>query len=89
MGCKGALHCYELCVLYIPSLAKNLLSVSAVTKKGHTMTFDEGKCVILDSNGILRGSRITDGNIFTLDSSFMKNSLHDAHSAVNGNSLRL
>ena len=76
-------------VLYVPSLAKNLFSVSAVTKKGLTMIFDDGKCVILDSYGTLRGSGIIDGKLFTLDSSFMKNSLHDAHGAVNENSLQL
>ena len=38
-------------VLYAPSSAKNLFSVSVVTKKGLTMIFDDGKCVILDSKG--------------------------------------
>lgn len=40
-------------------------------------------------NGTVRGSGITDGKLFTLDSSLMKNSLHDVHIAVNENSLQL
>lgn len=33
-------------VLYVPSLAKDLFSVSTVTRKGLTMVFDDGKCVM-------------------------------------------
>ena len=76
-------------VLYVPNLAKNLFSVSAVTKKGLTMVFDDGKCAILDSNGTIMGSGNTDGKLFMLDSSLMKGSLHEAHSAIDGNSLQL
>ena len=76
-------------VLFVPNLAKNLFSVSAVTKKGLTMVFDDGKCAILDSNGTIMGSGNTDGKLFMLDSSLMKGSLHEAHSAIDGNSLQL
>eukprot|EP00794_Sanderia_malayensis_P010763 gene10763-11913_t len=50
-------------VLYVPSLKKNLFSVSAVTKKGFTMKFDKSRCVILDKNGIVMGSGSSDGQL--------------------------
>ena len=49
-------------VLYVPTLAKKLFSVSAVTKKGFTMVFDDGKYVILDSKGTLRITELLMGN---------------------------
>lgn len=37
-------------VLYVPALGKNLLSVSAVTKRGNTVSFEKGKCSIFNSS---------------------------------------
>ena len=37
-------------VLFVPKLAKNLLSVHAMTKLGAEVTFDKEKCVILKDN---------------------------------------
>ena len=43
-------------VLYVPSLAKNLFSVSAATKKGLTMSFDSNSCKIISKTGTVLGS---------------------------------
>ena len=61
-------------VLYVPSLAMNLFSDSAVSTKGLNMVFDDAKCVNLYSNWTLRGSGITNEKLFTFDSSHRKNS---------------
>ena len=54
-------------VLYVPSLNKNLFSVSAVTKRGQIMKFDAAQCVILDNNGNVTGSGSSNGRLYTLD----------------------
>ena len=54
-------------VLYVPALGKNLLSVSAVTKRGNTASFEKGKCSILNSSRIEIGSGKLQGKLFNLD----------------------
>ena len=76
-------------VLYVPSLNKNLFSVSAVTKRGQIMKFDAAQCVILGNNGNVTGSGSSNGRLYTLDASHLKNAMHEAHSAVEQKSLKL
>ena len=54
-------------VLYVPALGKNILSVSAVTKRGNTVSFEKGKCSILNSSGIEIGSGKLQGKLFNLN----------------------
>jgi len=54
-------------VLYVPDLGKNLLSVSAVTKRGNTVSFEKGKCSIFNSSWIEIGSGKLQGKLFNLD----------------------
>ena len=69
-------------VLYVPALAKNLFSVSAVTKRGLTMSFERNKCVILNDEGTILGSGKLSGKLFVLDALEMNNKTHIADSAV-------
>ena len=68
-------------VLYVPDLAKNLFSVSAVTKKKYSMSFDQEKCVIVDKNGNVVGSGKVCDNLFVLDVPQMKKKSHDVNAA--------
>ena len=54
-------------VLYVPALGKILSSVSVVTKRGNTVSFEKGKCSILNSSGIEIGSGKLQGSLFNLD----------------------
>lgn len=40
-------------VLFVPGLSINLLSISQIVKKGHTVVFDNDGCTVVDSNGHL------------------------------------
>lgn len=46
-------------VLYVPELARNLISVSQLTSDGHSVSFDSNGCTITNSEGvvILQGKR--------------------------------
>ncbi len=69
-------------MLYVPALAKNLFSVSAVTRKGLTMSFEKDKCVILNEKASILGSGKLNGKLYTLDTIAMNDRSHDANSAV-------
>eukprot|EP00794_Sanderia_malayensis_P016446 gene16446-18078_t len=68
-------------VLYVPILNKNLFSVSTVTKKGFSITFDANQCATLDRNGIILGSGRSDGKLYTLDASPLQNDMREANTA--------
>eukprot|EP00794_Sanderia_malayensis_P009616 gene9616-10599_t len=53
------------------------------------MVFDHDKCVILDNNGTVMGSGNNDGKLYSLDYTLMESPLHEAHSAVDKNPLKL
>ena len=76
-------------VLYVPDLAKNLFSVSAVSKRGLTIVFKQDKCHILNDHDGIMGSGKKDGKLFILDSKPMSKSFHEANSAVDEKSLEL
>ena len=76
-------------ILYVPDLAKNLFSVSAVSKRGLTIIFKEDKCHILNDHDGIMGSGKKDGKLFILDSKPMSKSLHEANCDVDEKSLEL
>eukprot|EP00794_Sanderia_malayensis_P005845 gene5845-6544_t len=76
-------------VLYVPSLNKNLFSVSTVTKKGFSIMFDANQCVILDRNGTILGSGRSGGKLYTLDASHLQNDMHEVNTASDQRSLNL
>ena len=54
-------------VLFVPKLAKNLLSVHAMTKMGAEVTFDKEKCVILKDNKKFTVGHILDGKLYRVN----------------------
>ena len=54
-------------ILYVPDLAKNLFSISAVVKMGLSFVFKEDNCFILNSDGEIIGSGRKDRKLFILD----------------------
>ncbi|EZA62835.1 hypothetical protein X777_01149 [Ooceraea biroi] len=49
-------------VLYVPDLAANLLSVSKIVKKGHTIVLNKGGCKVINSRGrIFARAKLQDG----------------------------
>ena len=76
-------------VLYVPDLAKNLFSVSAVSKRGLTLVFKEDKCHVMNDHDGMMGSGKKDGKLFILDSTPMSKSFHEANSAADEKSLEL
>ena len=76
-------------VLYVPDLAKNLFSVSAVVKKGLSVVFKEDKCLILNSDGEIMGSGRKDSKLFILDCLPLNESIHEANSAADAKPLQL
>jgi hypothetical protein len=52
-------------VLYIPSLKRNLISVSALADSGHVCSFDKDKCVI-QFNNISVGFAERQGKLYML-----------------------
>lgn len=53
-------------VYFVPKLSHNLLSVSELTRKGYSVTFDNKNCKIFDSDKILATATYTNG-VFQLD----------------------
>ena len=53
-------------VLYVPEIAKNLLSVSKATSEGLSFSFDHSGCQITDQNGSYIASGIRDQNLYKL-----------------------
>jgi hypothetical protein len=54
-------------VLVVPGLATNLLSVSAMTDKGHSIKFKKSKCYISDIKGKLIATGTRKGQLYKLD----------------------
>ncbi|GJV53354.1 photosynthetic NDH subunit of lumenal location 5, chloroplastic [Tanacetum coccineum] len=54
---------------YAPSLAHNMLSVGQLMETGHSILFDEGKCVIRNkaTNAILASAHMSSNRMFLLD----------------------
>ena len=76
-------------VLFVPNLAKNLFSVSAATRKGLTMSFDDSSCKIIDSTGTVLGSGKLKGKRFVLDAVKSHENVHQVKSAQIQNSEEL
>ncbi|XP_048003328.1 uncharacterized protein LOC125239728 [Leguminivora glycinivorella] len=53
-------------VYYVPNLAANLLSVSAMAKKGYKIVFDSDGCEILD-NGVIAATATLKNDVYILD----------------------
>ena len=68
-------------VLYVPTLAKKLFSVSATAKRGSTMLFDKERCTILNNNKFGLGSGKVNGKLHMLDAYLMNMEIHVADSA--------
>ena len=54
-------------VLFVPKLAKNLLSVRAMTNMGAEVTFDKEKCVILKDNKRFTIGHVLDGKLYRVN----------------------
>ena len=54
-------------VLFVPKLAKNVLSVHAMTKMGAEVTFDKEKCVILKDSKKFTVGHILDGKLYRVN----------------------
>ena len=52
-------------VLYVPELGKKLYFISAVTKRGNTVLFEKGNCVMLNSSGVEVGSEKVQGKLIS------------------------
>eukprot|EP00795_Rhopilema_esculentum_P008820 gene8820-biopygen1729 len=68
-------------VLFVPDLAKNLLSISAIVKRNLSVVFNEDKCLILNSDGETLGLGRKDRKLFILDCLPMNELAHEANSA--------
>ena len=71
-------------VLYVPQLAKNLLSVKAMTNMGAVITFDKDKCMVTKGDvkfvlGQDYGSKLYRVNIVDNDKKVLKESAYIAH----------
>lgn len=53
-------------VKFVPGLATNSISVSCLTRKGFTASFDKNKCRINDRNGIVVLVRFYSGGLYHL-----------------------
>ncbi len=53
-------------VLYVPGLAKNLLSVSKVTVNGVRAFFDVHECQLIDKSGEIVGVAVRDDNLYVV-----------------------
>ena len=69
-------------VLFVPDLAKNLLSISAIVKRNLSVVFNEDKCLILNSDGETLGLGRKDRKLFILDCLPMNELAHEANSAA-------
>ena len=69
-------------VLFVPDLAKNLLSISAIVKRNLSVVFNEDKCLILNSDGETLGLGRKDRKLFILDCLPMNELVHEANSAA-------
>ena len=69
-------------VLYVPSLAKNLFSVSAATRKEMTISFNSKTCKIVDDTGTVLGSGKLQRKLFVLDAMKIQKNIHDTKSAM-------
>lgn len=49
-------------VLHVPDITANLVSVSAITKQGGTVTYEGSKCQVFDKQGVV----IIEGNLALL-----------------------
>ena len=54
-------------VLFVPKLAKNLLSVRVMTKMGAEVTFDKEKCVILKDDKRFTIGHVLDGKLYRVN----------------------
>lgn len=54
-------------VLYVPEITTNLLSVSKIVKKGHTVTFNTNGCKITDNQGYTIATASEEEGIYKLD----------------------
>lgn len=62
---KGTIDIH--CVLKIPDLTTNLLSVRAICKHGHTMIFLTDKCKVLNEDGELVVSGSEEGDLYRVN----------------------
>ncbi|XP_065063359.1 uncharacterized protein LOC135689926 [Rhopilema esculentum] len=69
-------------VLFVPDLAKNLLSISAIVTRNLSVVFNEDKCLILNSDGETLGLGRKDRKLFILDCLPMNELAHEANSAA-------
>ncbi|KAJ0653431.1 putative RNA-directed DNA polymerase [Helianthus annuus] len=72
-------------VYYIPRLEYNLLSVGQLMKKGYSIIFNDGKCVITNKRtGVdLLTIKVAKNNMFVLDASRIDHSQFHAHVCKN------
>eukprot|EP00794_Sanderia_malayensis_P017160 gene17160-18882_t len=63
-------------VLYVPSLGKNLFSVSAITRRGYTVSFKKENCDILNDSGTVLGSGKMKGKLFSNNGHLGSNNLN-------------
>ncbi|XP_076904268.1 uncharacterized protein LOC143559643 [Bidens hawaiensis] len=54
-------------VYYVPSLEYNLLSVGQLMKKGYSLLFEDGKCIIRNNGVDLMKILVSNNNMFLLD----------------------
>lgn len=66
-GTRGANNVLLQSVLHVPNLTSNLLSVSAIAKKGGKVIFNGQKCQVIDSKGLLvLEGELSPNNIYTV-----------------------
>jgi len=56
-------------VLHVPDLTTNLLSVSKITQRGHTVVFDKEKCTIYDEDKNIVATATEDHGMYKLNKS--------------------
>ena len=74
-----------MCVLLVPDLAYNLISVTAADKRGKMTTFSDTKCEIRDSKSKLVATGHREGSLYYLDHG---GPIHQAHSSSDGNNYK-
>ncbi len=69
-------------VLYVPGLAKNLLSVSRSAVNGVRVFFDVCECQLIDKSGEIVGVAVRDGNLYVVKCQLVINRKKEDKEAV-------
>ena len=54
-------------VLYVPEIAKNLVSVSAMTGKGAEVLFENNKCYVTKDQKTMNIGHLTNSNLYVIN----------------------